>query len=115
MDEPESELVTLNSSVMIELIGNDLAKIKQFQIDFLGQANEYFKKLAGAYNQNQFENLKEHAHFLKTSANAIGAEKTGHYLATIEAFALKKDKPALKELILKLKSELKTLAGEIRK
>jgi len=104
---------TLNCQVMLDLIGDDQNKIKQFQIDFLSQANIYYKKLVACFNQSQFSQIKEHAHFLKTSANAIGAEKTGYFLASIEEYALKQDKPALKQLILKLRAELKLLALEI--
>lgn len=114
MSESEKQFVTFNPNVMVELIGDDHNKIKQFQVHFLRQANEYFGKLAGAYNHEQYAELKEHAHFLKTSANAIGAEKTGYYLATIESFAVKEDKFALKQLILKLKAELKALAKEVQ-
>lgn len=106
---------TLNSKVMLDLIGDDKDKIKQFQIDFLSQANTYYKKLVACFNQSQFSQIKEHAHFLKTSANAIGAEKTGYFLASIEQFALQQDKPAIKQLILKLRSELKLLALEVKK
>ncbi|WP_394226644.1 Hpt domain-containing protein [Pseudoalteromonas spongiae] len=105
--------ITYNNKVMLELIGEDYEKIQQFQSEFLHQANVYFRKLVETYNQEQFDIVKQHAHFLKTSAKAIGAERTAYFLATIEKYASNKDKPALKQLLLKLKIELTVLAEEL--
>ena len=77
-------LKVLNRNVMIALIGDDQPQIRQFEIDFLKQAQVSIKKITGYYQNDEFEQIKEEAHFLKTSAKAVGAEQSAMHLEALE-------------------------------
>lgn len=98
---------------MLDLIGDDPVMIRQFEIDFLKQAKESLLKIIQMYNQGSLIGVKEEAHFLKTSAAAVGAEQTSHLLKALENSGNAEDKPQCKNLILKLKVSLKQVHGVI--
>ena len=109
----ESNLKVLNKNIMLDLIGDDPVMIRQFEIDFLKQAKESLLKIIQMYNQGSLIGVKEEAHFLKTSAAAVGAEQTSHLLKALENSGNAEDKPQCKNLILKLKVSLKQVHGVI--
>ncbi|MBQ4847213.1 Hpt domain-containing protein, partial [Pseudoalteromonas sp. MMG005] len=52
--------------------------------------------IATLYRTEQLDKIKEEAHFLKTSAKAIGAEICAHHLQTLEDSSLGQDKAICK-------------------
>ncbi|WP_076407462.1 Hpt domain-containing protein [Shewanella sp. UCD-KL12] len=103
----------LNRNVMIELIGDEPELIRQFEIDFLKQAKSSLQKIADLYNRSKFSDIKEEAHFLKTSAKAVGAEQVSHLLQTLEESGNELNKPECRELILNIKVALQQIHGVI--
>lgn len=99
----------LNPKMMQDLIGNDPELIAQLKKDFTPQAQLCLKELAGHYNDREFEPLRLAAHFLKTSAKAIGAEEVTEILQQIEHAAIVNDVNHTKQLIIQLKLSLQTL------
>ncbi|QYJ89173.1 MULTISPECIES: Hpt domain-containing protein [Shewanella] len=99
----------LNPKIMRDLIGNDPALIAQFKQDFVAQARTSLRELATHYNNREFAGLKQKAHFLKTSAKAIGAEEVADKLQQLEYAALGEDMPQCKQLIIQLKNALQSL------
>ncbi|WP_440056323.1 Hpt domain-containing protein (plasmid) [Pseudoalteromonas sp. T1lg65] len=85
---------TLNQQVIIDLIGDDPDSAKQFYRDFLVQAKSSFDKLRDYCKTAQYQSLKDEAHYLKTSAKAIGAEILAEQLQSLEEAALNNDKDA---------------------
>lgn len=98
---------------MTELIGDEPELIAQFQADFINQAQLSLKELATHYNHREFDALKQSAHFLKTSAKAIGAEEVTEILQQLELAAISKDINLTKQLIIQLKSSLQSLVKVI--
>ncbi|TLX48044.1 Hpt domain-containing protein [Pseudoalteromonas phenolica] len=113
MSSPNN-LQTLNNDTIIDLIGNEPIKIKKFQHEFLIQSASSLKEIVNYFNSNDFFNIKESAHFLKTSAKAIGAERSAYFLESIEEQCLVNNKPAIKQLLIKLNTELKAIKSELR-
>ncbi|GGI88465.1 hypothetical protein GCM10007978_27730 [Shewanella hanedai] len=109
----EKNLEILNKNIMLDLIGDDPVMIKQFEIDFLKQAKESLQKLILMYNQGSFSGVKEEAHFLKTSAAAVGAEQTSYLLKALELSGEEEDKPKCKRLIVNIKTSLQQVRGAI--
>jgi len=102
-----SDLKTINQQVMIDLIGDVKAEIVHFQQQFLRQAKTSLQHIAQLYRQEQFNKIKDEAHFLKTSAKAIGAELCAYHLQTLEYASLAQDKIKCKQHIHNLSNELK--------
>jgi len=87
-----ASLEVLNTSTLTGLIGDDdPALVRKFQVDFLKQAKESMAKIVQFYKINDFDSIKAEAHFLKTSAKAVGAELAGAYLEQMEGIALDED------------------------
>ena len=104
----------LNRQIMIDLIGDDQEMARQFELDFLRQAQESLNKVAAFYNADKLNDVKEEAHFLKTSAKAIGAEQTAYLLQSLEQVSLTNDKVGAKQLIVKITESVKLVYGEIK-
>ncbi|RTR40888.1 Hpt domain-containing protein [Shewanella canadensis] len=109
----EKQLQILNRNVMIELIGNEPDMIRQFEIDFLKQAKVSLRNIVTMYNDSRILEIKEEAHFLKTSAKAVGAEQTSYLLQALEQSGLDQDKAKCKDLILRVKEALQRVHGVI--
>jgi len=109
----EKQLQILNRNVMIELIGNEPDMIRQFEIDFLKQAKVSLRNIVAMYNASRISEIKEEAHFLKTSAKAVGAEQTSYLLQALEQSGLDQDKAKCKDLILQVKEALQSVHGVI--
>ncbi len=109
----EKQLQILNRNVMIELIGNEPDMIRQFEIDFLKQAKVSLRNIVTMYNDSRILEIKEEAHFLKTSAKAVGAEQTSYLLQALEQSGLDQDKAKCKDLILQVKEALQRVHGVI--
>ncbi|MBQ4860115.1 Hpt domain-containing protein [Pseudoalteromonas sp. MMG013] len=101
------ELQTINQQVMMDLIGNDRNEIIRFQQQFLLQAKQSLQHIATFYRTEQLAKIKEEAHFLKTSAKAVGAEICAHHLQTLEDSSQEQDKATCKLHIQSLSEELK--------
>ena len=108
-----NQLSILNRNVMKELIGDDTEMIRGFEIEFLKQAKVSMAKFAVQYQANEFTAMKEEAHFLKTSAKAVGAEKLGEILQQMEAIAFSKDKAQCKTQIMEINKAIKEVYGVI--
>lgn len=100
-------LAILNRSVMNDLIGNDEKLIKKFEVDFLVQGKLSVQKITKLYNSNEISQIKEEAHFLKTSAKAVGAELVASILQRLEYASESKERSACKESIIQLNEALK--------
>ncbi len=110
-DSNENELQILNRQVMIDLIGDDQEMMRKFEIQFLQQAKISIAKIAELFKQNDLKPIKEEAHFLKTSARAVGAEQTAELLQSLENIALQKDNEACKEHIILINRAVKQVYG----
>lgn len=100
----------LNNDVLTDLIGDDdLELIRKFKVDFLKQAQLSMKKIVTAFKASQFPAIKEEAHFLKTSAKAIGAEQTGALLEALEQCALSNDAEQCKHYIVQINHSVKAV------
>ena len=108
-----SNKAILNRQTMQDLVGDDAELIKQFETDFLKQAKTSLGKIVQLFNDNQLPEIKEEAHFLKTSARAIGAEQAAELLQELEYAGLAADKGECKALIVKLNQAVKLVYGEI--
>ena len=97
---------SLNPQVMIELIGDDKASARKFYSDFLQQAKSSCGLLKQAYQDSAYQELKDHAHFLKTSAKAVGAEVLAEQLQELEEQALANNQAQCAELIRAIHTEL---------
>jgi len=109
----DSDLAILNRNVMVELIGDDESLIKQFEMEFLRQAKLSLGKIVTLYNQSEIRAIKEEAHFLKTSAKAVGAEQTAELLQQLEVLSLDSNKPECKKVIVNISESVKKVYGEI--
>jgi HPt (histidine-containing phosphotransfer) domain-containing protein len=108
------QLKIFNSNTMFDLVGDDPELIKKFQIEFLQQAKQSIAKLSDGYSKTDFKVLREEAHFLKTSARAIGAEQTADYLQQLEDISELNDKNKCKELIILINNSIKQVYGVIK-
>lgn len=59
------QLKTLNPQTLKDLIGNEPNEIIQFRIRFLQQAQDNLKALVTQFNHDQFDEIKENAHFFE--------------------------------------------------
>ncbi|MCF2907858.1 Hpt domain-containing protein [Pseudoalteromonas sp. DL2-H2.2] len=109
MESNNVHLARLNQQTLVDLIGEDMPTIARFQRDFVTQAESSCKLFLSAYSSAAYPELKEHAHFLKTSARAIGAERCSEYLAQLEEAALSADRPHCRRLLISIAQEVKAL------
>lgn len=77
-------MLILNRQVMADLLGDDKQMIQQFERDFVAQAKSIVAEMIALIKLKQFVQLKAKAHYLKTSAKAIGAEQSAFWLQQIE-------------------------------
>ena len=110
-----SQMQVLNRDVMKNLIGeDDLALIRKFEIEFLQQAQVSMAKIVKTYGANNLAAIKEEAHFLKTSAKAVGAEQVASLLESLEKVSLKKEKENCKQHIVLITQALKAVYGAVK-
>ncbi|KID55884.1 hypothetical protein JF50_16190 [Pseudoalteromonas luteoviolacea] len=114
MNTQINELQTLNRRTIEELVGDEPAKIAKFHFEFLKQASVVLKSIVKSFNISDFNELKSQAHYLKTSAKAVGAERCAYFLETIENYSLDENKPAIKQVIIKLNGEFVAIKKELR-
>ena len=103
----------LNRDILIGLIGNDPEMAREFEQEFLQQANSSLVKLVGFYNKSQMPQIKDEAHYLKTSAKAVGAEQTAALLQELEVVATNADKAKCKQLIKLVNDAVTRVKGEV--
>lgn len=108
------QLKTLNKQTLINIIGNEPEERLKFIASFLKQSQESLKKFVQLYNQDDYSNIREEAHFLKTSANAVGAEKVGDILQQLEDYAVESHKAKCKILIQHINVEVKQVYVEFK-
>ncbi|MDK1288020.1 Hpt domain-containing protein [Pseudoalteromonas umbrosa] len=113
MNTQLDELKTLNRNTIIELVGDEPTKIAKFHVEFLKQASVVLKSIVKSFNISDFKELKSQAHYLKTSARAVGAERCAYFLETIESYSLDQNKPAIKQVIIKLNGEFGAIKKEL--
>ncbi|NRD75722.1 Hpt domain-containing protein [Shewanella sp. VB17] len=109
----DSNLKILNRHTMLDLIGDDSVMIHKFQTHFLEQATESLKKIIVFYHDEAFAEIKEQAHFLKTSAAAVGAEQSVHLLVLLEKSAEIKNKLQCSTLIENIEKALILVREEV--
>ncbi|MEJ6472795.1 Hpt domain-containing protein [Pseudoalteromonas piscicida] len=97
---------TLNPQVLIDLIGDDFATAKKFYTDFLIQSKSSCANIKAAYQAGRFQALKDEAHYLKTSAKAVGAEVLAEHLQALEYSALDHNASACAENIKAIHHEI---------
>ncbi|MDK2596651.1 Hpt domain-containing protein [Pseudoalteromonas obscura] len=113
MNTQLDQLKTLNHNTIIELVGDEPAKIHKFHIEFLKQSSAILRTIIQSFNSDDFSEIKNQAHFLKTSAKAVGAERSAYFLETIESYSLERNKAAIKQVIIKLNGEFKAIKKEL--
>ena len=109
----DSTLQVLNKHTLVSLIGDDTAMIKKFETDFIKQAKTSLKEISQLYNAGELKPIKEVAHFLKTSAKAVGAEVTADYLQQLENSALALEKNKCRLLIIEISNSVKAVYKEM--
>ncbi|GLX80405.1 hypothetical protein tinsulaeT_37450 [Thalassotalea insulae] len=103
----------LNKEVMINLIGDDQVAARKFEIEFLKQAKDSIAEITAYFNQERFKEISEAAHYLKTSANAIGAEITADHLQQLENCAINQDSMQCKQQIIEIHQAVKQVYAEV--
>ncbi|MBK6906693.1 MAG: PAS domain S-box protein [Rhodocyclaceae bacterium] len=71
-------------SVLVAMIGDDPADIREFLNDFRVSAGKIAADIQAAYQQNQPQQVGELAHKLKSSARSVGALALGELCASLE-------------------------------
>ncbi|CCQ11004.1 hypothetical protein PALB_18780 [Pseudoalteromonas luteoviolacea B = ATCC 29581] len=108
-----TELQLLNDNVMRDLLGDDEECILDFKRQFLAQAENCLSEMQTFLAQGNFSKLKDRAHFLKTSARAIGAELSASALEVIEQQAQENNTMLCKAALIELKMLHKKLKLKI--
>ena len=109
----KKKLILFNPKTLADLIGDDKKLTQQLKIDFLKQAKISLEKIYLHFNNNDFNEIKEEAHYLKTSANAIGAEITGEQLQLLEQYSEHKKTTDCRNIIVELGKSIKAVYGVI--
>jgi HPt (histidine-containing phosphotransfer) domain-containing protein len=109
----KDKLILFNSKTLEALIGDDKELTEQFKLDFLKQAKVSLEKIYHHFNNNDFNEIKEEAHYLKTSANAIGAEITGEQLQLLEEYSEGRKTTDCRNMIIALGKSIKAVFGII--
>lgn len=99
----------INPQTLTDLIGDDPVFIKKFKVDFLHQAKKSMQELAEQYQQNNAQKMKEAAHFLKTSAKAVGAEITAQLLQELEDSVIDNSKEKNKAQLILITNSIKSV------
>ncbi|WP_111977688.1 Hpt domain-containing protein [Algibacillus agarilyticus] len=96
-------------AILSSLIGNEEDLINEYKQEFIKQSITSLKTIALNYNKHDYHAMKEDAHYLKTSAKALGALQCAQRLQAIENAALKEDKNLLKQLVMELKTDVQNI------
>jgi len=105
----------LNKQTMIDLLGNDDDSIQYFRLQFVEQSEAILPELLEYLESGCFDKLQLKAHFLKTSAKAVGAEMTADSLYQLELSANAQDPKTsamIMDSLLLLHTELKAIILE---
>ncbi len=103
----------LNRQVMSDLVGDDMALIRKFQLDFIVQAEQSLIKLENAFHCADYMAITAQSHYLKTSSKALGAEQISELLELLEIVANDQNLTVCGRYILHLKTQLNQLGGVI--
>lgn len=114
MSEEALPLQVLNREIMIDLVGDDHDYIQKCELNFIKQAQTNYNEIVAAFKQNDFTEIKDKAHFLKTSASAIGAEQLAHSLQELEHLAAGEHSSSCKKLIVDISKSIKLVYEEIK-
>ncbi|CAM4138657.1 Hpt domain-containing protein [Pseudoalteromonas ostreae] len=101
------QLQIINKDTIKQLIGDNSHEIDSFYQQFLQQAKTSLKKLADYYQQSAFNELRNEAHYLKTSATAVGAERCSYCLQQLEFSSHALDKEQCKTHLQSLSHAIK--------
>ncbi|NTS77129.1 Hpt domain-containing protein [Catenovulum sp. SM1970] len=104
-----SPLPVYDKEVITSLIGDDPTLIRKYQNQFFHQAKLSLRSFVSNYRSQDSGALKEGAHFLKTSAKAIGALACADLLERLEQACLNKNASLQKELLSQIQLSLKEL------
>lgn len=106
-------MVPYNLEYLQEIGSGNIAFVKSVIELFLKESPENISNLNNAVNGKDYAAAKQHAHKLKSSLRALGAEVPATISAEIEAAALAKNNDALKALINKLNPALQELTNSL--
>lgn len=73
-----------NQQVLRSLVGSDDSKAKRYCETFIEQVREVLPEIATMAQAEQLSDAYQRAHYLKTSAKAVGAEDMVEYLMQFE-------------------------------
>lgn len=103
-----------NKQAIMEFIGDDESSIREFVGEFVLQVRTSFKKLVEHYKASEYPELKAEAHYLKTSAGAVGAEILADDLQQLEYASVKQDVVSAGNLLRKIKTDISDFLAEVR-
>ncbi len=109
----KSDKQVLNREVIINLIGDDKVAARKFELEFLKQAKMSIADITSYFNQQRYQKISEVAHYLKTSAKAVGAEITAEHLQQLEVCAINQDLMQCKQQIIELHQAVKQVYAEV--
>ncbi|WP_016955709.1 Hpt domain-containing protein [Catenovulum agarivorans] len=107
-----SEIPVYDPKVLTSLIGDDQQSINEYKSEFLKQCVPSLRQIAAAFNNNDKNAVKEAAHYLKTSAKAVGALRCANRLQEIEDSALAEQRAELKQHITLLQQDIRDVKKE---
>ncbi|WP_440904211.1 Hpt domain-containing protein [Catenovulum sp. SX2] len=107
-----SEIPVYDPNVLTGLIGDDIESIQQYKSEFLQQCVPSLREIAAAFNKNDKHAVKEAAHYLKTSAKAVGAMRCANRLQAIEEAAMAEQRAVLKQHITQLQQDIRDIKKE---
>ncbi|MER2491998.1 Hpt domain-containing protein [Catenovulum sediminis] len=110
-----SEIPIYDPEVLVSLIGDDQPLIEEYKKEFVKQCVPTLRGIAAAFNKNENTEVKDQAHYLKTSAKAIGAMRCAARLQKIEDCALSDDRVSLKQHITLLQNDIRDVKKEFIK
>lgn len=77
-------LVTLDTAVLVSLIGDDEELVAEFLSEYRISLEEGAAKIRKAIEESDFDTLSAAAHKLKSSSRSVGALEIGEYCAILE-------------------------------
>ena len=107
-----SEIPVYDPNVLTSLIGDDQESINEYKSEFIKQCVPSLREIAAAFNKNDKNAVKEAAHYLKTSAKAVGAMRCASRLQAIEDTALAEQRAELKQHITQLQMDIRDVKKE---
>lgn len=108
-----NNLPILDNKVLLGLLGGNKSQLRAFQLEFLLEASVTVEKISLAKNKVDFDSIKNMAHYLCSSATAVGASRFANTLMQLEESAEQREKSRCDECFLELLQQLKLVRKEI--